>query len=265
VRGLGLLDRYCPFPFGDGESVLLALDTAGLAECDILAVYEREAIETMAHAIERMPSAPVLVDVGADTGVYSRLLLSRTRRIERLVALEPNPKTYRVLEANLAGLATPCTLLNAAAGEQSGLGTLEAPDYDDAERAMFVRPGPAGNVRLVTVDALLGAQPGCLALKIDVEGAELDVIKGAAESIAAAPRFVVQFEAHALVAKRTGVDPIECLRYIDAIRPVTWAVFEESEARRFGGLTLERGFFAQLPDYPIYDIVVESGSASPEV
>ena len=71
---------------------------------------------------------------------------------------------------------------------------------------------------------------GCVLLKIDVEGAEQEVIEGAASTIHAASRCVVVFEAHPVVALRTGRDPMTCVRLLQSIRPFEYLIAETGAA-----------------------------------
>jgi hypothetical protein len=65
-----------------------------------------------------------------------------------------------------------------------------------------------------------------MAFKFDIEGGELAAIQGAAETIRSARRCVVTVEAHPLVAKRTGREPIDTLRFLASIREFQFRVAE---------------------------------------
>ena len=132
----------------------------------------------------RRPGA-VAIDVGAYTGIYTMGALSCNAQV---YAYEPNPANYRRLRENLSDFEQYRTDLNhivicGAAGAFDGRVTL----YDTAGRpeltsAGKVRPDPAGSVRMSTIDALRLSR--CDIIKVDVEGTELEVLKGAAATIA---------------------------------------------------------------------------------
>jgi FkbM family methyltransferase len=254
---LGLLDRCAPFPLGS-STIQLPLFTTGLENAEVLHIYERDAIAAMASAMKAIDVPCVFVDCGADVGVYSRLLLEHSPPLSKLIAIEPNPRPCGVLKHNLDGLHIPNNVMTAGVASKSGKGQLQTPDYDDNERAFFVTPG-IGELDLVTLDDLLGQDSlSPLAVKIDVEGLELDVLRGGEQSIRNAPEFVVQFEAHPTVAKRTGCDPIECLEWLIAAGGKSWTVCEEGADRPFVGLRPGAPFFDQFPEGHIYDVVVTS-------
>ena len=69
-----------------------------------------------------------------------------------------------------------------------------------------------------------------MAIKIDVEGGELEVLQGAAETISAARKCVVTLEANPRVASRTERDPVECLRFLQSLRQFNFVVAETAES-----------------------------------
>lgn len=56
-------------------------------------------------------------------------------------------------------------------------------------------------------------------MKIDVEGGELAAIRGAMRTISQSRTVIVALEAHPSVVRRTGVDPVHCLRLLSSFRP----------------------------------------------
>jgi hypothetical protein len=70
------------------------------------------------------------------------------------------------------------------------------------------------------------------------------VIRGAKQTIAKSPRVIVAIEAHPLVAARTGIDPINVLQELAAIRPFRFTVCETGQSN----LDLSKPFFKQLPE-----------------
>jgi hypothetical protein len=81
---------------------------------------------------------------------------------------------------------------------------------------------------VITIDSL-NVRGGDIALKLDIEGGELEALKGAAETIVSARECVVTVEAHPVVAKRVGQDPVECLQFLESLRHFQFLVAETGE------------------------------------
>lgn len=131
----------------------------------------------------------LVIEVGANMGVFTVPLgqfLSGQGR--KMLAFEPQPVIYQQLNANLAlnGLMN-VTALPYACGAETGKVTFPEPDYR--------RPGNFGAVSMDQPDAPAMLQAPCVKLddiigddlagllKIDVEGFELNVLKGATSII----------------------------------------------------------------------------------
>ena len=67
----------------------------------------------------------------------------------------------------------------------------------------------------------------------------MDVLRGAGETIRSAGACVIAIEAHPLVASRTGLDPVECLRFLESIRPFEFSVAETGESLSTDRLVLK--------------------------
>jgi FkbM family methyltransferase len=132
------------------------------------------------------------VDVGANLGLHTLAAGRALQGRGRIVAFEPFPNTYRLLDDTLHinGLR-PITALHQLAvsdhaGHQSlflgntcGHHSLFALTGSDASAAAPV------DVQTVRLDDILASDAGVTLVKIDAEGAELDVLRGAAATVAA--------------------------------------------------------------------------------
>jgi FkbM family methyltransferase len=144
----------------------------------------------------------VVVDAGANEGFYSLFMARRVAPDGRVIAVEPSPRERQRLEHNLAindirnvhvvnaGLADRVGhgMLHIAEAEHNGQNTLGGFVYEGV-RSLGALP-----IQLQPLDdvlARLGAGRVDL-IKMDVEGAELDVLRGATRTLAAGP--VVLFE-----------------------------------------------------------------------
>ncbi len=255
---LGLLNRSCPHTTPAGGKFWISLDTAGLIGSDFFVQYERRALDAFAMAVDEMEVPPILIDCGAETGLYTRLLLERTTRFNRIVAIEPNPRAVSMLELNFGQISVAYEILEMGAGDRRMIGSLTLPEYDRKEASLFLTANSEGDVIVAPLDELVDERNLPVALKVDVEGAELEVLYGAEEVLRTAPSFVVQFEAHGSIWQRTGVCPFECLRFLQSIRDIRWSVFDERQDTEIDIMSMERPFFQQLPPDRFFDVVARS-------
>ena len=189
--------------------------------------YERQLINSFCRLLEPL-SDVVLFDCGADIGTFSSLVCSQTSRIARVIAFEPNPDVAEFTKRNLAQLHVPSEAITKAVSCFNGSGRLEVPDYDHSDHARFLVPGD-GPLEVVTIDSF-GVRGGNVAIKVDVEGGELEVLKGAAGTILMARKCIISVEAHPRVSMRTKRDPVECLRFLQSLRQFNFVVAETAES-----------------------------------
>jgi FkbM family methyltransferase len=144
----------------------------------------------------------VLLDVGANHGLYTDHL----RRIApnaRIHAFEPHPGTFARLAARLEGSGVRVV----PAAVSDGLGTLDLFDFaarDGSTQASLSREAvtiyaeevTSHRTACTTLDAYLEEQGIARVelLKIDTEGFDLHVLRGARDSIAARRFGIIQFE-----------------------------------------------------------------------
>jgi FkbM family methyltransferase len=155
----------------------------------------------------RAAAAPgtVALDVGANVGGYALLLGQWVRPGGRVYAFEPAPDAFDGLarHVRLNELDDVVVPVRAAAAATTGTGRLAADGISGANRLA----GEGDTVPTVTLDdfcAREGIRP--TVIKIDVEGAELEVLRGARETIrAAGPGLVLLVEMHPTVWRETGL------------------------------------------------------------
>jgi FkbM family methyltransferase len=146
----------------------------------------------------RPAQGQVVVDVGANAGVFATIAASWIGPTGRLVAIEPNPAPAGRLRANLrqngfddrsvvieAGLSDHVGRATLYVGTNTTIGTL-APKADVSVQAIEIRVGSldsiAADLGLSTIDLL----------KVDVEGLEATVLGGAGVVLAGCRRAVIE-------------------------------------------------------------------------
>ena len=143
-----------------------------------------------------LPEGGVLVDIGANMGLWTVRLGGRASRV---IAVEPNPAAAEILRQNITlnGLAGRVTVLQVAAwdcGEPLGFFN-PAGDGEPAAGLMRVLPGGGGPLRGVRLDDALPPLDRIDLVKVDTEGADIRALAGMTAAIAA-HRPVLFIESH---------------------------------------------------------------------
>jgi FkbM family methyltransferase len=141
--------------------------------------YEAEMLSDLQS---RLFFPQVAVDVGAHVGnhtIFFAGVLNLTT-----YAFEPNPAHFSLLRSNLRanGLDGRCTLFNVALGAEPGHGTIDEGSATNSGMSR-VTPTINGPVEVTSLDTALPHLERLDVLKIDVEGTELDVVRGVRETL----------------------------------------------------------------------------------
>lgn len=175
------------------------------------------ALEAAEHALLARVVGPgmVAVDVGANVGFHTLGLARRVGAEGRVYALEPDPDNFRLLERTVREARLgQVRLLRQAAGEGAGEHTLYlsavnrgdhrlTPDDTESRRAV--------TVSTVVLDAVLADAPRVDFVKIDVQGAELSVLRGLERTLARRPPPGVLCELAPTLLRAAGAEPEACV------------------------------------------------------
>lgn len=141
-------------------------------------------------------------DIGANIGYYTRLLSRLVGPSGLVCAFEPMPAALSLLEKNSSDLPN-VRVLPLALSDVQGDSDFYVRRRGDRSS---LRPGAGAKVvqvRTDTLDHIASEMTQVCLIKIDVEGLELEVLRGA-ENIISRHRPVVYFEYLAEVAKNRG-------------------------------------------------------------
>lgn len=152
-----------------------------------------------------------VLDAGANAGIYA---IQQALRGARVYAFEPNPDCFRRLSKSVAtnNLTDDVIAFDWALGAAPGVGTLiVSPDATpcgavEAIGADAVSTGDV-TVRIVSLDHVVSEQGiGHIdLLKIDTEGAEVDILRGAERTLPIVDRVVLEYHSDALLAQVTAL------------------------------------------------------------
>ncbi|HEV2211104.1 MAG TPA: FkbM family methyltransferase [Verrucomicrobiae bacterium] len=180
--------------------------------------YERLTAGLLSRVLRRHR---LFVDVGAHCGFYTLLAATQDPQLE-IIALEPVPENSAVLRRNLkyAGVSN-AQLLEVAAGDANGRATFCVSVASD--NCGFAPHPAAPTLRQIEVpttrlDTLLAEHAPCPTLiKIDVEGAELAVLRGLEGALTRYPDLTLIVEFNPKLLKVAGLAPDELLTELDRL------------------------------------------------
>jgi FkbM family methyltransferase len=180
-----------------------------------------------------------VLDIGAHHGLYTLLASKRVGQAGKVFAFEPSPRERRLLEQHLRlnfcsnvrvqsvalGVSTTTTDLFLVDGEENGCNSLRPPTVDGKTTPV--------KVQVVSLDEWLEehGNPAVDFIKLDVEGGELDVLKGAMKMLSRVPRPVIFAEIQDIRTRSWGYSAREITL---ELRSRGYHLFQIAEDGRLG-------------------------------
>jgi len=140
----------------------------------------------------------LFVDVGANIGSYA---IWAAELGAEVIALEPAEDTLALLEENVALNGYPITTIRAAAGADSGTARFTS-DGDCVNRLH-----PTGGIEIImtTIDSIVQNR-SVAGMKVDVEGFEIDVLRGCEQALSECRLGLIQLEWNSTSIQAVGTD-----------------------------------------------------------
>ena len=140
------------------------------------------------HWLALVRGCDAAVDAGANIGVWSVLAAAEMPQGARIVAIEPAPAAFEILAdcARVADGHARIIPVHAALGDHGGVARLTLDGPIAATNRLSPESGgnPGTEVPLRTLDSVLAELTlDAAVIKIDVEGAELSVLRGASRTL----------------------------------------------------------------------------------
>jgi FkbM family methyltransferase len=157
-----------------------------------------------------VPNAEIIIDAGANVGLASLFFLWRNPKV-RIVSIEPDAENYEIACENLAPFANNCRVVHGALWSESRTLALSRGTFRDgrhwASQTLPDENASSEHVRAYTVDEILSeaAFDHIDLLKVDIEGAELQVFRDGSTSFMDRTRCCA-VECHGKVAAQAFLD-----------------------------------------------------------
>lgn len=138
----------------------------------------RDFASDIAAVVKHVPGRDLIVQAGANCGVYPLTLALQFRSV---VTCEPDPTNFACLVKNIAArdALRRVTVFDAAFGAEAG--ACEPVEVEKLNCGAHRVEYGSGEVPVITIDSL--SLTVCDAIWADVEGSELHLLQGAAETI----------------------------------------------------------------------------------
>jgi FkbM family methyltransferase len=180
-----------------------------------LYLYDDFEPRELRFAVERARGGGLILDVGANIGLYTAACARAAGASGRVIALEPGSATFAKLTDTCRRLQlTNVTPLRLAASRAAGTAHLAALRPDREVQQRLVADGEPGEpVQTCRLDDLSGDDADAVTLlKIDVEGHEVAALEGAERVLAnGRVHVIVEFYAAGLAASQSSIEALWAL------------------------------------------------------
>jgi FkbM family methyltransferase len=160
----------------------------------------------------------VVVDAGANIGIYSEFLSRCVGPTGAVHSFEPSPDNFRRLRAATRKLSN-VRLSQAAVGEQSGNSELFLSDKLNVDHRVYMADGDSRSSRvpieMVALDDYFKPGERVNLLKMDIQGYELHALRGANRVLDDNPdiKLLIEFWPHGL--KQAGVNWVDLIAALE--------------------------------------------------
>jgi FkbM family methyltransferase len=191
-------------------------------------------------------SGDVVLDIGANVGSHTTFLSRLTRATGRVLSFEPVPQSFRQLEKNIRrkgrfGNVTASQLAIGSPREPGGSVLMQAPGTELTHAALARHAANAWadadtvqsfTVKISSVDAEAASHRLFRVdfIKVDVEGAELEVLRGARRTIER-HQPLIYCEIYNEWARSFGYSPTDLFSYLGDLGYVGARIFQEDRVR----------------------------------
>jgi len=186
-RGV-VLKRHLPSEFGGAPMFVSPESTLGYWRCDLGKIDPF----LLSMVRELVRSEMTVWDIGANVGLFS---FAAAALGSRVLAVEADTWLAGLLHRSVLLNGLPVTVLPAAVADAPGISALHYSDHGRASNSL-VGSGPTQSVVTITLYWILDHFSAPQVLKIDVEGMEYAVLRGAGKLLQLRPIILCEVTRH---------------------------------------------------------------------
>ena len=177
----------------------------------VMGTYEKHTYRLFEELVRQQM---VVIDIGAHVGYYTLLAARRVGPTGKVYAFEPEPANHSLLIKNIQlNEYRNIEAIQGAVTDRVGSSKLFLTDSYNGTHSTYRRNSDNGSVAVdtTTLDAFLESRewPDVGLIKVDVEGAEIDVMKGMAQLVERSPNLKLIMEFNPSELKSGGADPLQ--------------------------------------------------------
>ena len=193
-----------------------------------------------------LPKGAVVVDAGANIGVYSRFLSRCVGPTGVVHSFEPSPENFSRLQRAVRKLAN-VRLSQAALGERSGKSNLYVSDKLNVDHRTYATQGDSRRIVPIDIIALddyfFKSGQRVDLIKMDIQGYELHALRGAQRVVADNPdiKLLIEFWPYGL--KQAGAN------WVDLIATLERKNMAVCQVTKYGLESFRSEFVNESPDW----------------
>ena len=188
-------------------------DSLGLSIFGLYEEFETGFLRT------KIKPGDVVVDVGANIGYYTTIFSRLAGENGKVFAFEPDPENFRILKSNMElNGCKNAVLEQKALSDKSGRIKLYLNEDNRGDHRIYDSWDSRDFVEIEAIkldDALRGESSGINFLKMDVQGAEVLVLRGAEEVLKKSADLSIVSEFWPYAIEKAGCDPAEFFQILD--------------------------------------------------
>jgi len=218
-------------------------------------IYEAETTRFFKREIT---SGANVLDIGARHGYFAMIFSKLVGQVGKVYAFEPDTVSFKQLETSRrANGFGNIVLVNEAVGEKEGIAKFYALELGSGKDTIYPKPNTKWKTfdqKITTLDNYFkDFKKSIDFIKIDVEGAELDVLKGASKLLKNNPQIKIVMEFAPTIIKRTGITSEEFLSTLRNLGFNIYSILENGQIKEIS----DNGLLGESEIIPTRNIVLK--------